>query len=70
MLFVAASAAVFALFLHLSIITIKIGNVDLASFAASKSVALLVGFIAGIGQRVLSAQLIERTEKAISPSKS
>jgi hypothetical protein len=66
MLFVALVAAVFALFLHLGIITIKIGNVDLANFTNSISVALLVGFIAGISQRALSVQLIDRAQKVLN----
>jgi hypothetical protein len=66
MLFVAFVAAVFTLFLHLSIITIKVGNLDFATFPNSISVALLVGFIAGIGQRALSVQLTERAQKFLS----
>jgi hypothetical protein len=68
MLFVAMVAAAFALFLHLAIITVKIGNVDLASFTDSISVALLVGFIAGISQRALSVQLIDRAQKVLNPA--
>lgn len=67
MLFVALVAAVFALFLHLSIVKITIGDVDLASFDNSISVALLVGFVAGISQRALSVQLIERAQKVLNP---
>jgi hypothetical protein len=67
MLFVAAVALAFALFLHLSIITIKIGTIDLATFMDRRSVALLLGFIAGIGQRILSVQLTERAEKVLNP---
>jgi hypothetical protein len=68
MLFVALVAAGFALFLHLDIIAIKIGNVDLKIFTSSISVALLVGFIAGISQRALSVQLIDRTQKVLNPA--
>lgn len=67
LLFVALVAAVFALFLHLSVITIKLGGLDLASFSHSISVALLVGFVAGIGQRALSVQLTERAQKFLNP---
>jgi len=67
MLFVAFVAAVFALFLHLSVITIKLGNLDFASFTSSISVALLVGFIAGITQRALSVQLTARAQKFLDP---
>ena len=68
MLFVAVIAAAFALFLHLGIITVKIGNVDLADFAKSISIALLLGFVAGITQRALSVQLIDRTQKVLNPT--
>jgi hypothetical protein len=68
MLFAALVAVAFALFLHLGIITIKIGNVDLATFTGSIKVALLVGFVAGIGQRALSVQLIDRAQKVLNPS--
>jgi hypothetical protein len=68
MLFVALVAAVFALFLHLAVIAIKIGNVDLNTFTSSIGVALLVGFIAGISQRALSVQLIDRAQKVLNPA--
>lgn len=68
MLFVAVIAAAFALFLHLGIVTVKIGNVDLADFAKSISIALLLGFVAGITQRALSVQLIDRTQKVLNPA--
>jgi hypothetical protein len=69
MLFVALVAAAFALFLHLDIITIKIANVDFKTFISSISVALLVGFIAGISQRALSVQLVDRATKVLNPGK-
>jgi len=59
---------VFALFLHLAIITIKVGNVDLKTFTSSIGVALLVGFIAGISQRALSVQLIDRAQRVLNPA--
>ena len=68
MLFVALVAAGFALFLHLDIVTIKISNVDLKIFTSSISVALLVGFIAGISQQALSVQLIDRVQKVLNPA--
>jgi hypothetical protein len=68
MLFVAVIAAAFTLFLHIGVITVKIGNVDLADFAKSISVALLLGFVAGITQRALSVQLIDRTQKVLNPA--
>jgi hypothetical protein len=67
MLFVALVAMVFALLLRLSLITIKIGAIDFADFTHSVSIALLVGFVAGIGQRALSVQLTERAQKILNP---
>jgi len=67
MLFVALVAIVFALLLRLSLITIKIGAIDFADFTHSISIALLVGFVAGIGQRALSVQLTERAQKILNP---
>jgi hypothetical protein len=69
MFFVALVAAAFALFLHLGIIVIEIGGVKLVNFIGSISVALLVGFIAGISQRALSVQLVDRATKVLNPGK-
>ena len=67
MLFAALVAAAFALFLHLSILSVKIGAADLGSIGKSVSLGILVGFIAGIAQRALSVQLLERAEKVLNP---
>ena len=67
MLFVVILAGVFALFLHVQVLAIKIGATDLASFTHSASVAILVGLIAGIGERALSVQLIDKTQKILNP---
>jgi hypothetical protein len=66
---VAIVAGAFALFLNLAILTIKIGNTDFADFTRPGfvGVAILVGFIAGIGERALSVQLIERAQKVLNP---
>ena len=69
MLFVAIGAAVSALFLQLAILTIKIGTTDLATFQTNIGVALILGIVAGIGERTLSVQLIEKTQKALTPSR-
>jgi hypothetical protein len=66
-LFAALVAAVFALFLDLDIIGIKIVTFELKSFTGCIKVALLLGFIAGISQRALSVQLIDRVQKVIKP---
>jgi hypothetical protein len=70
MLFVGILAGAFALFLDLSVLSMKIGNLDLADFNKSVGVAILVGFIAGIGERALSVQLLERAQTILSPGKS
>jgi hypothetical protein len=70
MLFVGILAGAFALFLDLSVLSIMIGNLDFADFNKSVGVAILVGFIAGIGERTLSVQLLERAQTILSPSKS
>ena len=67
MLFVIILALAFALFLDIGILSIKIGNTDLATFKTSVGVAILLGFIAGIGERALSVQLIERAQKVLNP---
>lgn len=70
LLFVGIVAEIFALFLHLSILTIKIGNADLSHFIEAISVALVVGFIAGSSERALSVQLVERVQKVLTPGTS
>jgi hypothetical protein len=70
MLFVGIVVGIFALFLALSILTIKIGNVDFADFTKTVGVAILVGFVGGIGERALSVQLIERAQKILNPTTS
>ncbi len=68
MLFAVVLALVFALFLRLQFITLKIGTADLGAFAGSASLALAVGIIAGIGQKALSVQIIDRVTKVLSPA--
>jgi hypothetical protein len=70
MLFVGILSGAFALLLDLSVLSIKIGNLDLADFSRSVGAAILVGFIAGIGERGLSVQLVERAQTILTPSKS
>jgi hypothetical protein len=67
MLFVGILATALALFLQFGALTIKFGNTDLASFLTSPGVALLLGFVAGLGERTLSVQLIERAQKILNP---
>ena len=68
LLFVGIVAEVFALFLRLGIIAIKIGNADLSTFVIGITVPLVVGFIAGISERMLSVELVDRVQKALKPS--
>ncbi len=69
MLFVGILGGAFALFLDLSILSIKIGNFDFADFNKSAGAAILVGFVAGIGERALSVQLLDRAQKILSLGK-
>jgi hypothetical protein len=59
MVFVAVVALVFALFLDLQVLNIKLGSVDLAGFVGGQQpveTALLLGFIAGMSERAVSKQ--------------
>lgn len=67
MLFVGALASIVALFLQLKILTMAIGNVDLFTFPENLTVALLLGLIAGIGEKAVSVQVFERTRKLLGP---
>jgi hypothetical protein len=62
-MFVVVGTALFALFLHLDFLVLKVGNVDFSHFDSSLCTALFAGLIAGIGERALSVQLIGRVQK-------
>lgn len=72
LLFVAVVALVLALFLDLEVLNIKLGNADLAGFARQSGrrveIALLVGFIAGLSERAISKELVDRIGKALPQS--
>jgi hypothetical protein len=53
MLFVGLLTPVFALFLELKLIPLTIGDFDLSKFADDRRWALLIGTIAGIGEKGL-----------------
>jgi hypothetical protein len=69
MLFVVVVAAAFALFLYLHFLTINVGGIHFNDFDKSIGVALFAGFIAGISERALSAQLIGDARKAFPGAK-
>lgn len=69
-LFVGMLALIFALFLNLALISVKVGGVDFADFIKDIRVALALGLIAGIGEKALSVQLLDRAKKVLgAPSK-
>jgi hypothetical protein len=72
MLFVGLLTSVFALFLQLKLIPLKIGDFDLWTFAndGNRTWALLIGVIAGIGEKGLSVQVVERARKVLAPGSS
>jgi hypothetical protein len=69
MVFVGILAAAFALFLQLKILSVTIAGFDLAKFPTDIGWALALGLVAGVGERVLSVQLIARAHDVLSPSK-
>ena len=70
MFFVGLLTAVFALFLQLKLIPLTIGDFDLSKFADDPTWALLIGVIAGIGEKGLSARVVERARKVLTPGSS
>jgi hypothetical protein len=69
--FVTVVASVLALFLHLGVLNITLGSVDLAGFVGGKlpvETALLLGFIAGMSERAVSKQLVEQVGKSLPQS--
>ncbi|HET7877057.1 MAG TPA: hypothetical protein VFN71_16155 [Methylomirabilota bacterium] len=67
-LFVGCLTSVLALFLQLKILSLAIGGVDLAAFPDHIGWALVLGVIAGIGEKALSVQVIERARKVLAPA--
>ncbi|MEM9329868.1 MAG: hypothetical protein AAGA53_00995 [Pseudomonadota bacterium] len=73
--FVLLLSCVFALFIELGILTMMIGSVNLADFstkgagAGTTGVAILLGLIAGIGERALSVRILDQAKSALSSDK-
>jgi hypothetical protein len=64
-IFVALLAIALSLFLQEKLITIKIGDIDLASFTSNSAVALILGLIIGITEKALSLKFFERAKKYV-----
>jgi hypothetical protein len=65
LVFVALLAIALSLFLQEKLITIKIGDIDLASFTSNSAVALILGLIIGITEKALSLKFFERAKKYV-----
>lgn len=70
MLFVAAIAVAFAFLLQIGFLTLTVTGVEFAKFCNEASTALFLGLVAGIGERALSVQVIERVSRVTAPSSS
>jgi hypothetical protein len=66
MAFVAVVAAIFALFLRLGILSLKIGDIDLGGFAGNVGLAFALGAIAGISEKQLTVHVIDRARQAVA----
>lgn len=66
MAFVGLLALIVALFIKLGAVTITVGNLAFVEFAESTTVALLLGVIAGIGERALSVRIIQRAREIVA----
>lgn len=66
LLFVAALAFALALLLHLKVVTIIITSQNLAEFTTKPSVALLLGLVAGIGEKAVTVQVVDRLRKVVA----
>jgi hypothetical protein len=71
MAFVGALAILFALFLKLKLLSLSIGDLDLADFATGRiGAGLALGAISGIGEKAISVQMIDRVRKLLVPGAS
>ena len=68
LIFVGLLATAVALFLQLDVISIEFLQVDFADFAGNVGVALLLGLVAGIGERALSVRLVKRAQEVVTPA--
>lgn len=66
MAFVGLLALIVALFIELGAVTITVGNLAFVDFSKSTTAALLLGIIAGIGERALSVRIIQRAREIVA----
>lgn len=64
--FVGVLALLLGLFLDVKLLSLKIGSVDLTEFPTNVRLALVLGAITGIGEKVISVQLLERAKMILS----
>lgn len=70
MLFVALLASAVGLMLELDILTLEVAGINLNEFARDPRVALFLGLVAGIGEKALSARLIDRANEIVARKRS
>jgi len=67
LVFVGLLAVLAALLLKLDVLSLTIGSANLSKFATDPTLAFVLGLIAGIGERTLSVQVVERVRKVLAP---
>lgn len=67
LVFVGLLATAVALFLQLDVMSIEFLQVDFTEFAGNAGVGLLLGIVAGIGERALSVRLVKRAQEVVTP---
>lgn len=66
LLFVGFLAMTLALMITYGVITLDMGKASLADFHDKRGVAVLIGLIAGIGEKAVSLRIIERVQKTVT----
>jgi hypothetical protein len=66
--FVGLVACAVALFVKTGLLSIVIGDLNLAEFPTKPEVAAVLGLVAGISERTISLQLIQKAQQAIPSS--
>ena len=66
--FVALVACAVALFVRTGLLSIVIGSLNLAEFQTNPEAAAVLGLLAGISERTISLQLIQKAQQAIPSS--
>lgn len=66
LLFVGFLAMTLALLITYGVITLDMGKASLADFHDKRGVAVLIGLIAGIGEKAVSLRIIERVQKTVT----